>query len=718
MTLLPRRILLLLFPLALTLALASGQGRAQSSSAGRYAFADTTLLRDTLNLTFERLFPLADSLQVTPDSLRAWSIRYRFTLDRLLSLADSLAMPVDSVGPLLERERFNPLASTERHVNDFTYNSTYSVSQTANGWINGADVNLIRGALFIRNNTSIKLDNYGTGSRKSFQQTRTSQNEFGWRFSPNLSVGGRANLDRFDNTSQGALLSESETKSEYQVSMRTRQQPTRGITSELNFFGGLLDVDNVSLAKSGLLHDLNGRLRVLRGGWFTHDLQGQWNGNLSESNAPGSTQRVDTRDRSRNLRGTLGLFQASPASVNLNYNYRDVRVQNPAPPESLARGVPVTQVLTRDKGADLGLRLRLDNDRYLNVSGRVGNNERASSIGGGQNSQDDRGFAVSGRYGLRVLVFDGNFNLREADARFPRRSVKGGYEEDLFTRSVDGIATWTPTGKVVVKGTGAVSLSSYRYAVIDSFTPPVPREQYRQSYRVETLYNRSDRFNTTVGLEVVRTLQLNLPAASTAANNEIRSYRAEWRWSYRMLSRLTATQRNQVTADYTFYPISANNRLTLDYSTFTTLNAVLTSRLQLDVNHSVRFQPSGSYVRLDDGLDYLQRADESNNYSLDARMSYAPVQGIALNIRPQYVSSNRNGTVEGVSVPQRRSRSLSFLGGASLDLPLGGKAQLTGDISRSFKADQSTAYQAGNPRPSPVTETDFWVGSLQLRWAL
>lgn len=708
----------MLLLLALAIPLASRTGRAQIGASARFAFSDTTLLRDTLGLTFERLFPLADSLQVPPDSLRAWSIRHRFTIERLVVLADSLAMPVDSVGPVLLRERFNPLAATRRHVNDFTYNSTYSVSQTSNGWINGADVNIIRGSLFVRNNTSITLDNYGSGTRKSFQQNRTSQNELGWRFSPNLSLGGRANLDRFDNTSQGALLSESETKGEYQASVRTRQQPTRGITSELNFFGGLLDVNNVSLSKRGLLHDLNGRVRVTRGGWLTHDLQGQLNGNFSKSNAPGSTERVDTRDRSRNLRGTLGLLNSSPASLNINYNYRDVRVQNPAPVESLVRGVPITQVLTQDKGLDLGVRLRRDNDRYVNFSGRFGSTERATSIGNGQNFQDQRSFSTNGRYGLRVIVFDGNFNLRDSDSRFPRRSVKGGYEEDLFSRSVDGTATWTPTAKLIVKATGSVSLSSYRYTVIDSFTPPVPRDQYRQSYRIETLYNRTERFNTTVGLEVARTLQLNLPASSTAANNEIRTYRADWRWSYRLLSRLTATQRNQVTADYTYYPIRANNRLTLDYSTFTTLNAVLTSRLQMDINHSARYQPSGTYVRLEDGLDYLQRSDESNNYSLDARMAYSPFHGVSLNVRPQYVSSNRNGTVEGISVPQRRNRSLSFTGGASLDLPLGRRAQLTGDISRSFKADQSTAYLAGNPRPAPVAETDYWIGSLQLRWNL
>lgn len=710
-----RRLILLCAPLALLLSLASGPGRAQTAT-DRWAFADTTLLRDTLNLTFARLFPLADSLQVTPDSLRAWSIRLRFPLERLVWLADSLAMPIDSVGPVLLRERFNPLGAGAQTINSFTYTTTYSLTQTTNSWVNGADVNLVRGPLFFRNTTSIALDEYGS-TRRSFQQNRSSQNEAGWKFSPNLSVGGRANLDRFDTRSPGAS-GESETKAEYQVSVRTRQQLRRGLTSELNFFGGALDVDNVSLSKAGVLHDLNGRIRFASG-WLTHDLQGQINGNASASNAPGSEIEVDTRDRSRNLRGTLGLFNNAPASLNVNYTLRDIRVQNPAPPESLARGIPVTEIVTGERGVDLAFRLRRDNDRFLNVTQRYSSREQASSVTATlQNMRDEAGFAVTGRWAHAGATLDATFNLSRNESRFPRRSVTGGYVEDLFSRSISATLNWRLGPVVLLKSTGSVSLSSSRFEVVDLYSPPADRDSYRQSYRNEVLYNRSERFSTAAGFEVGRVLAINLPAASTASNNEIRTYRADWRWSYRLSRGLTATQRNQLTADYTLFRISDNNRLLLDYSTFTTLNAVLTSRLQLDINHSARFQPSGDWVRLEDGLDYLRRADDNETYTLDARMSYSPVAGVSLNLRPQYVANDRNGTVEGVSVPQRRSRLLTFAGGASLDLPVGRSGQLSGDLSRNFRADQSTLYTAGSPRVSPVSEDDFWSGSLQFRWQL
>src|SRR4029453_4020048 len=105
-----RKLSLLLVP-ALLVAASVLPGRAQENVSGHYAFADTTLLRDTLGLSFQGLFRLADSLEIAPDSLRAHSIRYRVPLQRLVVLADSMHVAVDSVGITLLRERFNPLAA-------------------------------------------------------------------------------------------------------------------------------------------------------------------------------------------------------------------------------------------------------------------------------------------------------------------------------------------------------------------------------------------------------------------------------------------------------------------------------------------------------------------------------------------------------------------------------------------------------------------------------
>lgn len=157
------RLAVLLLPAALEVALATLPGHAQQEVSSRYAFADTTLLRDTLGLHFDRLFPLADSLELTPDTLRALSIRYRCTLDRMVWLSDSLRMPVDSVGVYLERERFNPLSSTTGRLTTLSYNTTYNVAQTSSSWLNAADYKLSLGSLFIQNTTNIQMDRYIAG---------------------------------------------------------------------------------------------------------------------------------------------------------------------------------------------------------------------------------------------------------------------------------------------------------------------------------------------------------------------------------------------------------------------------------------------------------------------------------------------------------------------------------------------------------------------------
>jgi len=84
----PRIVLALLFAV-LAWAAVTRPVRAQATPEGRFAFADTTLLRDTLDLHFDGLFVLAESLRVTPDSLRAWSIRMRTPIAHVAYLADS-----------------------------------------------------------------------------------------------------------------------------------------------------------------------------------------------------------------------------------------------------------------------------------------------------------------------------------------------------------------------------------------------------------------------------------------------------------------------------------------------------------------------------------------------------------------------------------------------------------------------------------------------------
>jgi hypothetical protein len=223
---------------------------------------------------------------------------------------------------------------------------------------------------------------------------------------------------------------------------------------------------------------------------------------------------------------------------------------------------------------------------------------------------------------------------------------------------------------------------------------------------------------------VSRSLFVNIPAASTAANNETRSYRADWRWTFRLLQGLTATQRNQLTADYIYYSFlpASSNRLSLDSFTSTTLNAVITPRLQLDITHDHRYQPTGGYAPLDapldDGNSYFSQADDTRNSSLRAGLNYSPSQSLSLSIRPEFSSFDRNGITDGVPVPQRSTRTLNFSGGASLNLPVGRRGQLTGSLARTYRADRTVTYVSGAPDNRPRSEIDYWNGSINFSWTL
>jgi hypothetical protein len=710
----PRRLALLLLPAALELILAVIPGHAQQTTSSRYAFADTTLLRDTLGLRFDRLFPVADSLGLTPDTLRALSVRYRWTLERLVWLSDSLRMPVDSVGVHLDRERSNPLASTAPQLTTFRYNSGYNVQQTSNSWSNTGDYRLVRGSLFLQNTTTIQIDRYTAGTQTSLRQSSSSGTEGGWRFSPDFSLGARVNLDRFNSSDPGSVNDQGESKNDFQFSIRTRQQPRRALRSEVNFFSGLLDLSNFQQIKRGVSADLNGTLR-LQSRYVTHDLSGQMNGNLSRTRTPDAPSSERTSDLSKNLRGTLGLLPGKPVGLNLNYSIRSIRVETPTDSGT------TRQVRTFNSSADATLRLRQNNDRYVNATGRYGAQDQAQ--GGTLNSTSSRrdlGFGLDGRFLLAGWNLEGRFSLTNSRSEYPTRAATGGYGESLKVATIDATLSRNLTPKILLRATGGVSLNSSRYFIIGNYpNPPVDRDQYRQNYRIETQYTGSTRFNSGLVLDVTRNLLVNLRAGSTASNTEASSYRAEWRWSYRLLPGLTATQNNSISADYLYFVFTpTSNRLSLDYSMATSLNAVLTPRFTMDIRHNAKYQPSGTYTQAVDGLYYLNRSEVTDNSTLSARLAYTPSPALSFFMQPDYLAGERDASQSGTLAPTRISQTLNFSGGASLNLPLGPKGRLTGDILRTYRADRSITYASGAPVSHPRSESDFWNGSLQISWEL
>lgn len=706
----PRRALLLL-PLAAAglLALAPGS-RAQAQSSPRFAFADTTLLRDTLGLRFDRLFETADSLSILPDSLRAQIIRYRLPMARLVFMADSMGVPVDSVGVVIARERFNPFTQsvTAGSRTTFKYTSGYSIGKTVTDWTNGGDYSFTRGKLLLRNGTTITMTRATAAGKLNLRQDRNSTSEANWRLTPNFSLGGRAFVYSFDDVYRGSTVNQRETKSELQLSTRTRQQYSKDLTSELNLFTGYLNSKNLSQLKRGLTGDLNGRTRYLRGSWLTHELSGAVNGNLSRTQRTISGVDVATRDLSTNLRGALQLYQASPVGLNVNYSVRRTAVETPTEIET------VNRLLTSGANADATMRLRKDNDRFLTLTARASRNATLTG------TRVDKEGRAQGRWVLGPWALDAQAANVVGDSRYPRRSGAYGYTEKQDNRQASGEITRPFGRKITTKLTSSISLVQSRSrAIADSASPPTPRDSYRQSYRAEARYNQSERLTSGVALEVGLSRSINLPAASTSNNTDTRSYRAEWRWNYRLLRGLTASQTNTLQADYQFYPFaSERNDLSLDYYVITNLNAVITPRLSVDVSHNARQQPSGDWRVLPDGSGVLLPADENLNYTLRSSVTYSPSPAMSFTLTPEYVATDRNGTTNGVEAPTRKSRRLNFTGGANLNLQIGRRGQVTGTVRRTFSSESATNYRNGVPQVSPVSEQDYWNGQLQFSWEL
>ena len=706
----------------LSLAVAGGLGSLglpgrTAAQTAHFAFADTTVLRDTLGLHFDHLLEASDSLRtaygrdLSPDSLRAHIIRYRLPLPRLLAMADSMHVDADSVGIAIDRERFNPLAAayaTAGGQTSFKYRTTYNIGKSTTQWLNGADFLVQRGSMLLRNTTDISIDRTNASNGLSLRENRNSTSEATWRVSKNLSIGGLATLTGFDASDPGGTSDQQERTNQFQFSSRSKQRLRPGMTSDLNLLAGFLSVTNVSTIKRGFSGDLNGHSRMEHGDWFSHDFTAGVNGNLSRTRRPTSAITLGTHDLSGNLRGGLQLYQATPVGLNLNYQARRSTVETPTVADT------VNRILTTTASTDATLRLRKDNDRYLNLSGNAGIN---FSLPG---DLYDKGWKAQGRWvqGPWKLDADGGNTIRKG--KRPRQSNGGGYDEHTDGRQAEATLERPFGRQLTVRVHGEIGLDQYRStATADSALPPTPRDNYRQSYRLETQYQPTETFNTTVALEVSLVRSINLPSTSTSNNTDTRSYRAEWRWSYRLMRGLTAAQTNTIQSDYQFFPFAPErNGLSLDYNSVTNLNAVITPRLSIDVAHTARQQPHGDWRVLPDGSGVLLPSDENLNYNLTAQVVWAVSRGVSLNLTPQYLATDRTGTTSGVATPTRTSRRVALDGGANLDISLGKNGHLLGNVTKRLSDDRSTTYLSGVPQASPLARQDYWSGSLSLTWDL
>ena len=103
---------------------------------------------------------------------------------------------------------------------------------------------------------------------------------------------------------------------------------------------------------------------------------------------------------------------------------------------------------------------------------------------------------------------------------------------------------------------------------------------------------------------------------------------------------------------------------------------------------------------------------------LRARVTYQPAPLLSLNVSSEYLANARNTVTNSGAVPQSDNRTLNFSGGGSLNVPLGAKGRLSGDLLHSYQGQRSRTFQNGLLQPAPRTERNFWSGRLELSWDL
>ena len=101
----------------------------------------------------------------------------------------------------------------------------------------------------------------------------------------------------------------------------------------------------------------------------------------------------------------------------------------------------------------MSLRVRRDNDRYLNFGQRFNYAQQASATNvTSQNSRRDRGFSMDGRYGFQAVSLSGTFARAITTNEYPHRGgASGGYGEHVDARSLEGRLDWSLTRRITAK---------------------------------------------------------------------------------------------------------------------------------------------------------------------------------------------------------------------------------------------------------------------------
>lgn len=711
----------------------------------RYANWDTTLVRDTLGFTYERLFPLADSLRMTPDALKRVSTRWRWSLGRLVTVADSLGVPIDSVGPILDRERFNPLANITTR-SSFEYLSRYSPAASGDGWQNTLDHTLVHGAISAVNHVDINLQQNGRGGTNGRTEGRTATSNISWKFSPHYSLGTNLSSVRSDNVSPSGLYGRADRTTSLGLVANTRPPTWHGLSSNVSGTFDLSNVDQIQFQKRGWRIGLSQAQLQYSTPWFSQNLL--MRGSSSDFSAsPTDPNPLDeilypnarTRESDTHLGGTLVAFRGKPVELNLNYQADNNRVHSLTAINDTTATNTVTTPDTSYLAATVVPRtnspLNRTSSRTFNAQAhiqpiaagsidlgwRTGTSSSENTIlFSNNNSGENTALTAAARLDLpRGVTAQATFTSAESDARYPKRDFpRGGYGQHQVRHDLGGTLN-VPVGSLFALALETdIQLTSSRYSRLGNpLTIPGANDNASQYYRI-TINPPAikQRMTNTIGLKVTRSQVVNLAAASTAGNTDERTYAASWNWSYLLLSGLSANQINTLIADYTSYPFAPpSNNMSLNYTTITSIVANVGPRLTINTTHTSQFSPKGNYrpILPNDPTEYLSLSDETLNYALDMNFSYSVLPPfVTLNAHPSYSANTRSTSQNGAIAPQRQSRSLNFGWGASVNVPVGAKGRLEGTLNQSDNTSRQVEYKDTGINVFPRSSTRSLTGSL------
>jgi hypothetical protein len=255
---------------------------------------------------------------------------------------------------------------------------------------------------------------------------------------------------------------------------------------------------------------------------------------------------------------------------------------------------------------------------------------------------------------------------------------------DSYSSSVGASLTHDFGAKLTAALRGRTSLLSHHYE--DTAANDQDRDLFDQEAMLQLDYRPRNDVTTSLAVKVREDNLIYIRTTRTGDNKTSRTYSVKPAITKSFGSRVSVTQRYELSADYTFYTYdSASNFLIRNFAIDTSFDWSPVDRLKLAASHEYRVQDEGSYVEDALGVERYGKSSERQNHRMSLSVGYAFFGIIDVEARQVFSTQTKWKIDDGERDLSWEKFDTTLMGKASADHTLADGTTIRLSVGRTYR---------------------------------